>query len=110
MDNRRFRFLKNMHLRGFVPAHALQREESEVLYWRRQADLTRFHPAPLRREVKLFMIEPSPGPWHRLGRRRYWPNPTLRNLRQNLRYLPKSDPSRAPISQISQTALMFGEA
>jgi hypothetical protein len=57
MDNRRFRFLKNMHLRGFVPAHALQREESEVPYWRRQADLTRFHPAPLRREVKLFMID-----------------------------------------------------
>jgi hypothetical protein len=48
MDNRRFRFLKNMHLRGFVPAHALQREESEVLDWRRRADLTRSYPVPLR--------------------------------------------------------------
>ena len=56
MDNRRFRFLKNMHLRGFVPAHALQREESEVLDWRRRAVLTHSHPVPLRREVKLLMI------------------------------------------------------
>jgi hypothetical protein len=55
MCNQRFRFLKNIST-GFAPARALQREASEVLDWRRRADLTRSHPVPLRREVKLFMI------------------------------------------------------
>ena len=59
MDNPQFRFQKKDISTSVVSclAHARQREESEVLDWRRRADLTRSEPAPLRREVKLFMID-----------------------------------------------------